>query len=240
MNYYLEVDKEFMSNVEKYDTKEQFIMVALRSFANNPTGSAMVSLKDLLSILSLGSDNKNKTSLKETLTSMEDKGMIEIYEDMMKKSKIDAVDMKPADTYFFSLSTVSDARCVFKDNESMKTSFKKLSYEELFKFINMDDRGKHIAFSIYFNITKRIFEGDTQHKVSNPSIKTLVEETGLDKKTITKYIKLLKEYELIDYRTVREAEDKTKNYYCMWEHKEMIEEHIQSLKGIYESKRESA
>ena len=215
---YVEVDNNFIWNIEDYNCKEQFITVLLRTLSMNPMGSARIGINSLLQMLSLSEDKKNKASLKETLVAMEKKGMIIIFEDFIKMNQIQAEDMKYANDYFIEVSDISDAKAISGENAEgkVKNNFTKVSFDVMMKLIAMKERNKSIAFVVYFNIVHWIWEGVSNWSVSNPTIEKLAEATGLDKKTITKYVKVLMENELIYFETIREEYDKEKNYYCKW------------------------
>ncbi|MDN3362210.1 hypothetical protein LZP85_06895 [Priestia flexa] len=235
---YVEVNNDFIWNIEEYCYKEQFITVLLRTLSINPMGSARIGVNSLLQMLSLSDDKKNKASLKETLVEMEKKGMIFIFKDFSKINQIQAGDMKYANDYFIEVSHVSHAKTIFGKNDEgkAKNNFTKISFDVMMKLVAMNERNKSIAFSVYFNIVHWIWEGVSNWRVSNPTIKKLVEATGLDKKTITKYVKVLMEYELIYFETIREEYDKEKNYYCKWEDKDSFKEHVKALQNYYKEK----
>ena len=151
---YVEVDNDFIWNIEEYDCKEQFITVLLRTLSINPMGSARVGVNSLLQMLSLSDDKKNKASLKESLVTMEKKGMIFIFKDFIKMNHIQAEDMKYANDYFIEVSDVSDAKTIFGDNGEgkAKNNFTKIPFDVMMKFIAMNERNKSIAFAVYFNI----------------------------------------------------------------------------------------
>jgi DNA-binding transcriptional ArsR family regulator len=232
---YVEVDNDFIWNIEEYDCKEQFITVLLRTLSMNPMGSARVGVNSLLQMLSLSEDKKNKASLKETLAEMEKKGMIIVFEDFTMLNQIQTEDMKYANDYFIVVSEVSDAKTVYAENAEegqRKDNFTKIPFDVMMKFIAMNERNKSIAFAVYFNIVHWIWEGVSNGKVSNPTILTIAKATGLDKKTITKYVKVLRENELIYFETKREGTQE-KNYYCKWEDREYFDDHVEVLKQYY-------
>lgn len=235
---YVEVDNNFIWNIEDYNCKEQFITVLLRTLSMNPMGSARIGINSLLQMLSLSEDKKNKASLKETLVAMEKKGMIIIFEDFIKMNQIQAEDMKYANDYFIEVSDISDAKTISGENAEgkVKNNFTKVSFDVMMKLIAMKERNKSIAFVVYFNIVHWIWEGVSNWSVSNPTIEKLAEATGLDKKTITKYVKVLMENELIYFETIREEYDKEKNYYCKWEYRESFKEDVKALQNYYKEK----
>ncbi|EMN7731564.1 hypothetical protein WB980_004976 [Bacillus cereus] len=235
---YVEVDNNFIWNIEDYNCKEQFITVLLRTLSMNPMGSARIGVNSLLQMLSLSEDKKNKASLKETLVAMEKKGMIIIFEDFIKMNQIQAEDMKYANDYFIEVSNISDAKTIFGENAEgkAKNNFTKISFDVMIKLIAMKERNKSIAFAVYFNIVHWIWEGVSNWSVSNPTIEKLAEATGLDKKTITKYVKVLMENKLTYFETIREEYDKEKNYYCKWEYRESFKEDVKALQNYYKEK----
>lgn len=231
---YIEVDNDFIWNIKEYNHKKQFLTVLLRSLSINPTNSARVGINSLLKMLSLSEDKKNKASLKETLVEMEKQGVIFIFEDFMKMNKIQAENMKYANDYFIKVSRVSDAKTIFNEttDEKKKNNFTKIEFDVMMKFIKMEERNKAIAFSVYYNLVHWIWEGVSNWKVSNPTILTIAKATGLDKKTVTKYVKVLMENELIFYKTIREGTQE-KNYYCKWEDREYFDDQVEALKQYY-------
>lgn len=238
-NLFIEVDNKFMLENEKYDHKEKFITLLLRGLSANPMGMAKMSVNGLLEMLSLSDDKKNKASLKETLAGMVEKEMIQIHQDFMKMNQVTAEDMKPANDYYFEVSNVSDAKTILgEDGEGrVKSDYTKITFEELFKFMKMKERNKHIALAIYHNIIRYIWEGiSNPNKACNPTIANIVKETGLDKKTVTKYIKVLMDNELLYFETIREGYDKEKNYYVKWQDKASFKDHVEELRSYYDSR----
>ncbi|MED4045145.1 hypothetical protein P4640_19265 [Priestia aryabhattai] len=215
---HIQVDNNFMDNKD-YDNKEKFLALVFRTLENDMTNATPIGINHLLQILSLSDDKKNKASLKGTLVSMEEKGMMTVYEDFMCVSQIKPEDMKPAKMYYLK-THVSDKQ------EKVDGMFTKFSREELMKFMVMKERNKHIAFAICFNIVKRLFESESSLKYAYPNITTIADEIGVDKKTVTKYIKVLKENEIIDYVTIREDRDKDKNYYVRWANRAVLKDFI--------------
>ncbi|MEH7210074.1 hypothetical protein V7094_28365, partial [Priestia megaterium] len=67
-----------------------------------------------------------------------------------------------------------------------------------------------------FNIIQRIFEGESNLDYSYPNIDTIEAQTGINRKTVMKYIRVLKEHEILYYEKVRKGEHKDKNYYTRW------------------------
>ncbi|PFK77406.1 hypothetical protein COJ21_09805 [Priestia megaterium] len=215
---HIQVDNEFMRNKD-YENKEKFLALVFRILENDMTNATPICINHLLQILSLSDDKKNKASLKETLISMKEKGMITAYEDFMCMSQIKPEDMKPANMYYLK-THVSDKR------EEVIGNFTKFSREELINLMMIKERNKHIAFAIFFNIVSRLFESESSLKYAYPNITTIADEIGVDKKTVTKYIKVLKENEIMDYVTVREEYDKDKNYYVRWANRAVLKDFI--------------
>lgn len=213
---HIQVANEFMDN-ENYNNKEKFLVLLFRTLENDMTNAAPVCINHLLEMLSLTNDKKNKASLKETLMSMEEKGMMRVYKDLMCRSQVKSKDIKPANMYYIK-SYVSD----IPEEVEVGHSFTQISYEEMLKFMAMKERNKHMVFAVCFNIIRRIFKGTSNSIYAYPNITTIAEETTLDKKTVSKYIKVLKENELVEYVTVRIKYDKEKNYYCRWADREEL------------------
>jgi transcription initiation factor IIE alpha subunit len=67
-----------------------------------------------------------------------------------------------------------------------------------------------------------MFANASSNKYTLPNIEDIEQETGINRKTITKYIKLLMDNELVYYETMRKATDKTKNVYGRWENRDIV------------------
>ncbi|MFJ8247312.1 hypothetical protein [Peribacillus asahii] len=207
---YVMIYDDFMNDVESYSHREQFYYVLFKSMVNGITRSSTINIDMMAGIMGLSSHSKNRTAMKELLVSMEEKKLLLLYEDIMMRKEISAKDVKATGVYHAKITEMSGH------------SFTKIYYEDIYKFLDSDEKSKDLMFSIYFNIIHRIFESESSSPYSYVTIDTIKKETGFDKKTIMKHIDNLKESKIIYYETVKEGVDKDKNYYVRWANRDVL------------------
>lgn len=199
------IDNEFMADSELYSNREQFIYVLLKALENNVNGATVVHIESIARILGLSSHSKNRTAIQNVLLSLEEKNLLLLYTDLLLTNQIAVKDMKLTGVYYAKLVEVKGGQ-----------GFTKIYYTDIDKFMYMDEKYKDLMFVVYFNIIQRIFDSESSLNYSYPNIDTIEAETGINRKTVMKYIKVLKEHEILYYEKVRKGEHKDKNYYTRW------------------------
>jgi len=202
---FIMIDNEFMAGTDMYSNREQFVYVLLKALENNVNGATVIHIESIASVLGLSSHSKNRTAIQNILLSLEEKNLLLLYTDLTMTKQIDVKDMKLTGVYYAKLVEVKGGQ-----------GFTKIYYTDMDKFINMDEKYKDLMFVIYFNIIQRIFEGESNLDYSYPNIDTIEAQTGINRKTVMKYIRVLKEHEILYYEKVRKGEHKDKNYYTRW------------------------
>ncbi len=208
-NRYFAVDNEFMLNLDLHSHREKFATVVIKGLASSILKSTAISVELIQEIFGLTSHTKNKTMIREMITGMMEKNLIEVFSDMKMTDKVSAI--KNNSIYY-----------VKADWTPPQNSFTKIYYEDVSKLVCMDEKRKDLVFAVYFNIIHRIYDSETSPDYSWVTIDTIAKETGTNEKTVMKYISLLKEHELIYYETISESSKKDKNYYCRWSDREKV------------------
>ncbi|HFK1434958.1 TPA: hypothetical protein ACGXNJ_005100 [Bacillus cereus] len=177
---------------EVITSEEKFIYAVIR--ANNPTGSATVSVVNLLKQMGMNhSDSRNKSKMRGFVTNLEAHQFIEVYEDQAEMCRVEASKMKPSTLYFIKM--------VEPNKGGYFTMF---DVEIVKKFMTLKKKEKFGVFSVYASIVSPIFESESSCKVSWISQETIQIETGLSGKTVSKYIYILKdELKVVDFRKMR-------------------------------------
>ncbi len=205
------IDNSFMEDIDTYENKDQFIYLLLKGMSNGVNGATVVHVDAIAEIMGLSSHTKNRTAIRNSLFSLEQNGLLLLYEDILLRKKIAVSDMKTAGTYFATIVEVKGDK-----------GFTKIYYDDLLKFIEVDEKSKDLMFAIYFNIIKRIYDSETSPDYSWVTIDTIEEETGINKKTVMSKIAIMKEKEIMYYEKVSEQADKDKNYYSRWNDRQLL------------------
>ncbi|MCY6372758.1 helix-turn-helix domain-containing protein [Clostridium ganghwense] len=124
--------------------------------------------------------------IKETLSKMIDEGIFEFDEDISKFKRKDTILIKKHE--FLKMNDESYAFVEIKDFE----------FERIMSVRNEDNCK---LLTLFASIKSRIYNGDSVVNAHGcfPSIKVLSRDTGLNEKTIEKYIDILQEIDLIRY-----------------------------------------
>lgn len=208
-NKYFAVENDFMLDVESHSHREKFAIVVLKGMASSLLKSTAISVELIQEIFGLTSHTKNKTMIREMLTGMMEKSLIEVFSDIKMMDRVDVI--KNNNIYYVRV-----------DWTLPQSNFTKIYYDDLSKLVHMEEKRKDLLFAVYFNIIHRIFDSETSPDYSWVTIDTIAKETGTNEKTVMKYIALLKEHELIYYETINEGSKKDKNYYCRWSDRESV------------------
>ncbi|MED3976057.1 hypothetical protein P4639_21925 [Priestia megaterium] len=216
---FIRVYKDFMED-NKYDSRDQFVYLLLKGFADQRfEGVSIASVDSILRVLGFVVNTRNKNGIRESIDTLIEHGAIKMYDDFSCTNECYRVEHW--NTYFFKI----------EDEEFAESYFTKVYHEDLNKFLKMDEKNKMKVFLVYYNIISRMYDSDSSDKYTLPNIEDISDETGVNRKTVPKYIKALMENELIYYESIRKAKDKTKNVYGRWEHKEYVRSFARSQWG---------
>lgn len=208
-NRYFAVDNKFILDNDMHSHREKFAMVVIKGLANTILNSTAISVELIQEIFGLTSHTKNKTMIRDMITGMIEKGLIQVFSDIKMTEEVGTI--KNNSLYY-----------VKADWTPAQHGFTKIYYDDVSKLVFMDEKRKDLLFAVYFNIIHRIYDSEMSPDYSWVTIDTIAKETGANEKTVMKYISLLRERELIYYETISESIKKDKNYYCRWSDREKV------------------
>ncbi|MBT2727485.1 helix-turn-helix domain-containing protein [Bacillus sp. ISL-75] len=197
---------------DDYTEFEIFLYAVIEGLSRNPIGATQIGVNQLIALMGMYENTKLKSKVKGTLESLRKLELIEIYEDNLLTKKVEKI--KPANSYFI--------RTKEKERE---IGFTKVFYEDFYKILTLDNKYKMKIFSVYFEIMSYIYYTNSNSRVAYPNIDTIAKATGIDRKSIMKYSKILMENEILICLTVSIGK-KNKNFYARWIHKEEIVQQI--------------
>ncbi|WP_350300243.1 helix-turn-helix domain-containing protein [Peribacillus frigoritolerans] len=187
-------------------------LAIIKSLANNFTKTAITSINDLMTVMGINPKNKEASQkARESIIRLQAMYYITVYADRPKTKTV--TDLKPAQTYFIKPT---------KENEDY---FVKVFETDIEIIVTMQSKHKSKLFIIYMAIVSHLYyyhDASMEHKSVWATIETLAEITGLDRRTVMKYIKLLHEAEVLFCITTKVHAKKNKNFYGRYKHKEMI------------------
>ena len=218
---FIMVNKSFMDDIEEYTHREKFIYTIINALRNDLTMTSVISVDILANLLGLSLHTKNRTAIKDLLISMEEKGLIKLYEDITGVKPIEAKDIKVNGIYAI-------ITCDLDVNDK---TFSIVELEYLHKFINMEEKSKELYFSIYMFIIKHLFNGDSNIKYAYPTIESISDATGINRKTVMKYIDVMRDQSILYYETVKIGTDKDKNLYGKWHNKHEVSEAVRRIEN---------
>lgn len=183
-------------------------LAIIKSMANNFHGVALTGVIHLMRFIGMSTEQSStKARTKESLLNLQEKGHIEIYEDLAMESKVK--DLKPANNYFIKPTG--------KDEE---WGFAKVFYKDIQKIVAMKSDYKPKIFAIYLNMIGNIFYTFSNNPISYTSIDTIVKNTKINRKSVIEYLKALHNKEILYFIYFEITNSITKNYCTRWIHKE--------------------
>ncbi len=202
--------------LHEYDYEDRSLdichLAIIKSLANNFTNTAITSINDLMTIIGINFKNKEASQkARESILRLQAMKYINVYVDRPKTKTI--TDLKHAQTYFIQPTEVNE------------DTFVKVFETDIEKIVTMQSKHKSKLIMIYMAIVSHLFyyhEATMEHKSVWVTIETIAKITGLDRRTVMKYIKLLHEAEVMFCITTRVHAKKNKNFYGRYKHKEMI------------------
>jgi hypothetical protein len=206
------VYKDFMKDA-RFETRDHFLYLLIKGFSNRRIGNvSIVSVDVLIKLLGFTANSQNKLAVKESQERLSDAGILKLYEDLSCIIEVD--EIKNSETYFARIN----------DGQYASGYFSKIYFDDIQKLVLMDEKAKPKLFVIYYNIISRMYDSISSDKYTLPNIEDIESETGINRKTISKYIEILKDNKLIYYETMRLSKEKTKNVYGRWEDKDVVKE----------------
>lgn len=184
----------------------------IKSLANNLTKTAMTSVNDLMTLIGINPKNKEANQkARESVIRLQVMNLITVFADRTNTKTIN--DLKSSKTYFI------------KPTEMSEETFVKVFETDIEKIITMQSKHKQKLFMIYMAIVSHLFyyhDATKEHKSVWVTIETIAKITGLDRRTVMKYIKQLHEARVLFCITIKVHAKKNKNFYGRYKHKELI------------------
>lgn len=185
-----------------------FHLAIIKSMANNLHGVALTGVTHLLRFIGMSTEQSlTKARTKESLLNLQEKGHIEIYEDLAMERKVK--DLKHANHYFIKPTG--------KDEEY---GFAKAFYKDIQKIVAMKSDYKPKIFAAYLNMIGYIFYTVSNNPISFVSIDTIVKNTKINRKSVVEYLRALHNEQILYFVHFHINNTNTKNYCTRWIHKE--------------------
>jgi hypothetical protein len=212
---YIDICNDFMRSRE-YTAQDKFVYMILKSmsFSNNRSynGIAPFSVEVILSMIGFVINTKNKNSIKESVDKLINTEMIEVYEDFLGRVKVDSV--KLSNVYFVRVT----------DNESC--TYTRIYQSEAYKLMTMDNKNKAKLFTVFMEIVSYIYVNETSVRYAFPNIETIENNTGVNRKTIMKYIQQLKDEQVLYFESYKKG-SKEKHVYSRWNEQKYVKRYVQ-------------
>jgi hypothetical protein len=192
-----------------YTEYEIILYTVIEGLSRNPLRATHTGVNDLIKLMGMFPNTSLKTKVKDTLEDLREYDLIEIYEDNLLTKKVE--EIKPANSYFI----------ITKEKER-GLGFTKVFYTDFNKILTLDNKYKVKIYRVYYEIISHVFYNNSSSRVAFPNINTIAEATGIDRKSIMKYTKILMDEQILLCLKIRKEEKKDKNYYSRWIHKEEI------------------
>ncbi|MBW3492540.1 hypothetical protein [Bacillus sp. FDAARGOS_1420] len=211
---FIKVSKSLMETKKlgKNGELDVYHLVIIKSLANNFQGVAYTGVTDMMRFIGMSTEQSlTKARTKESLLRLQEMGYIEIYEDIVMEHRTN--HLKPANNYFI--------KPIGKDEE---WGFAKVFYKDIRKIVAMKSDYKPKIFATYLNVIGNMFYDSTGTDKNVPisyiAINTIVKSTGINRKSVVEYLKLLHEEEILYFIHFQINNSTTKNYCTRWIHKE--------------------
>ncbi|WP_156187049.1 hypothetical protein [Bacillus sp. FJAT-27231] len=192
----------------KYGDLDVYHLAIIKTLANNFQGAAFTGVIHIMRFIGMSTEQSStKARTKESLLRLQKTGHIEIYEDLSMKSVM--LDLKHANNYFIKPTG--------KDEEY---NFAKVFYKDFQKIVAMKSDYKPKIFATYLNMVGYIFYNVSNDPISFILIDTVVKDTGINRKSVIEYLKILHKEEILFFVHFQINNTTTKNYCTRWIHKE--------------------
>jgi len=189
-----------------------FHLAIIKSLANNFTKTAITNINDLMNIMGINFKNKEASQkVRDSIIRLHDMKYITVYTNRAMTNIV--TKLKPAQTYYI------------KPSEENESSFVKVFETDTEKIVTMQSKHKSKLFIVYMAIVSHLFyyhDSSMEHKSVWTTIELLAKITGLDRRTVMKYVKFLHEAEVLFCITIKVHAKKNKNFYGRYKHKKLI------------------
>ncbi|KDN91279.1 hypothetical protein MF621_003999 (plasmid) [Bacillus velezensis] len=217
---YINMCNDLLRNNEiSHQDKFVYMMIKSMCFSNEKSynGIAVISTEIILSLIGFNLNSKNKNSIKESMENLKSLGFICLYEDFLCSSQAD--NIKLSTTYFV------------KDLYKKPKTFTRIYQEEVYKLITMLDKNKTKMFIVFMEIVSHIFINESSQKYCYPDIEAIEKQTGINRKTIMKYISKMYEEQILYSETFKRKNGKDKNVYSRWGDRGFVRDYMFSLES---------
>lgn len=201
------------SLIEKINGNENteidiYHLVIIKSLANNFQKSAFTGVNHLMRFIGMNMDQSStKARTNNSLVRLQENGHIEIYEDVKMRKRV--YELKNSTNYFIK-PTGKD------ENEN----FAKVFYEDVQKIVLMENKYKPKIFAVYLNIICYLYYNQTTNPLSYVKIDTIVEQTGIHRKSVINFLETLVKNEVLNCVHLHIKKSILRNYYTRWIHRE--------------------
>ncbi len=213
---YIDICKDFMRSKD-FDAQDKFVYMILKSmsYSNNKSFNSIApfSIEIILSMIGFSLNSKNKNSIKDSIQKLINAKLIIVSTNFTGTDIIEETQLSKS--YFVSVPDEKPA------------TYSRVYMREAYKIINMGDKSKAKIFTVFMEIVSYIYINETSLKFCYPNIETLEEGTGVDRKTIMRYLQQMRADEILYYDTFKKDKSKDKNVYSRWEDQRFIEEYLQ-------------
>ena len=198
---FIQISKSFLYDVSRgsYDVQDLLTLSTIKMLSSgnaspNSAETCVTTIDIILSMTKMCNNSRNKKSINESIARLIEGGLIGLYED-------------------FSFSETTDNMkgiMYLRVEEKIPTGdyFVKIHTEEYHKIVNSKERNISKLFHVFTIIVDTVYEGDGANHYSYIKNEDIIKATGVDKKTVTKYIQELEKIEVI-YRKLLTITDKT-------------------------------
>lgn len=206
---YIIVYKDFMDD-DSYDFRDKYINTLIKGLSlQSFNGVTVASVDNILTILGFVSNSKNKLAIKESIEKLVAGGELLMYSDFGCSNIVKEVSY--SNTYFF------------KPKIRRGSYYSKIYHDDFTKLLNIDDKNKMKMFPVYYSIISKLYDAESSDGYTLINVEDIGRETGINRKTVSKYTKLLMDSKLIYYNTNKIAKDKVKNAYSRWENRAVVD-----------------
>lgn len=215
---FIKITRQFLLDTQegRYTPNDFLFFSAIKMIETtiHMTPMAIVNVDTLLSMVGFAKHNRNKKIVVESLENLVRGSRIHIYKDMSMEEENESIDIN--DILYIAIPERPDD----------KEEFTKFRHFEFNDIVKSGERNPAKMMLMYCRITIDIFER-SDLKQTNISNETISTDCGLDKKTVTKYIKRLEEMNVLYRKLVKYKDDtnavRVKNVYTRFDWKEYVE-----------------
>lgn len=180
-----------------YSKMDVLVMSILNFTSNSNFGfkSVITNTDLILSVANITKQTKNRNIVIESLMNLSKGGLIQICEDLNFTSEV--TEIKSSDCLFIKL----------KEFNTYSENFVKVYHDDFKKIFSLGEKNPSKIYFLYVTILSGVYEKKGTH-YNMATIYELSSLCDLDKKTVTRYIQILHDNELI-YRHTALFKDET-------------------------------